>query len=164
MKGLQFWKLFIHKKNHNVFLTHLYGAHSFFIGTNWWPGRNVTSIRIAYAIHLEKFRQIDNEKSPCGQSNIDIDMEGCLQKYKESQLNCSIPWGPRQFQSMEPCKTEEEFEQYRVLEKTTKYLGEPGIYEKTGCKATCDVTRYEMRKRYQIMNFPGTDQVCSIVE
>ena len=156
MKGIRFWIPFIHKKNHNAFLIHLYGADSFFFSTNWWPGKNVTSIRNAYAIHLEKIRQIDSEKSPCDENNRDIDIEGCLQKYMEKQLNCSIPWGPRQFKIIEPCQTEEEFEQYRVLAKTTKYLGEPGIYEKTGCKASCDVTRYEMRKRYKLMNFPGT--------
>ena len=63
---------------------------------------------------------------------------------------------------MEPCKTENEFEQYRTLAKTLKYLGEPGIYEKTGCKSNCDVMRYEMRKRYQLQNYPGTDEVMDI--
>ena len=159
MKDIRFWIPFIHKRNHNAFLVHMYGAHSFFIATNWWPGRKVTSLRNAYAIHLEMFGQINSEKSPCEESNRDIDIEGCLQKYMESQLNCSIPWGPRQFQSMDPCQTEDEFENYIKLAKTTKYLGEPGIYKLTGCQATCNVTRYEMRKRYKLMNFPGTDQV-----
>ena len=161
MKDIKFWIPFIHKKNHNAFLIHLYGAHSFYFETNWWPGRNVTSIRNAYAIHLEKIRQIDSEKSPCEQTNRDIDLEGCLQKYMEGQLNCSIPWGPRKFKNMKikPCQSEKELDQYWELARKTKYLGEPGIYEKTGCRATCDVTRYEMRKRYQTKIFPDKDKV-----
>ena len=162
MKDIQFWIVFIHKKNHNAFHIHLYGADSLFFPTNWWPGKNVTSLRYAYAIHLEKIGQIDREKSPCEPSNREIDLEGCLQKYMESQINCSIPWGPRQFKSMDQCQTEEEFEQYRALAETIKYLGEPGIYEKTGCKSNCDVNIYEMRKRYQLMDFPGTDQVGNV--
>ena len=88
MKGIRFWIPFIYKKNHNAYLIHLYGAYSLFFATNWWPGENVTSIRNAYALHLENIRQIDSEKSPCEESNMDIDMEGCLQKYMESQI-CS---------------------------------------------------------------------------
>ena len=162
MKGIRFWIPFIYKKNHNAYLIHLYGAYSLFFATNWWPDKNVTSIRNAYAIHLEKIRQIHSEKSPCEKSKKDIDMEGCLQQYMESQINCSIPWGPRNFGNMDPCQTEQEFEQYRTLAKTIKYLGEPGIYEKTGCKSNCDVMRYEMKKRYQLQNYPGTDEVRDI--
>ena len=161
-KNIQFWIPFIYKKNHNAYLIHLYGADSFFFATNWWPGKNVTSIRNAYAIHLEKIRQINREESPCEASKRDIDLEGCLQKYMESQINCSIPWGPRNFENMEPCMTETEFEQYETLARTIKYLGEPGIYEKTGCKSNCDVMRYEMKKRYQLRNYPRTDEVRGI--
>ena len=163
MKGIQFWIPFIHKKNHNAFLIHLYGAHSFFFATNWWPGKKVTSIRNAYALHLEKIRQINSEKSPCEESDRDIDLEGCLQKYMEGQINCSIPWGPRQFQGMKPCQTEKEFEQYRELASKIKFLGEPGIYEKTGCKSNCHVMKYEMKKRYQLQNYPGTDEERDIL-
>ena len=161
MKDIRFWIPFVHKKNHNSFLIHNYGAHSFFWATNWWPGKNVTSIRNAYALHLEKVRQINSEKSPCEESDRDIDLEGCLQRYMESQINCSIPWGPRQFEDKKECQTEEEFEQYRALASTLKFQGEPGIYKKTGCQSNCDVTRYEMRKRYQLLNYPHKDQVSN---
>ena len=117
--------------------------------------KNVSSIRNAYALHLEKIRQIDSENSPCEESNREIDIEGCLQMYMESQINCSIPWGPRNFDKMEPCQTENEFEQYRTLAKTIKYLGEPGIYERTGCKSNCNVMRYEMMKRYKLLKYPS---------
>ena len=60
---------------------------------------------------------------------------------------------------IKPCQSEKELDQYWELARKTKYLGEPGIYEKTGCRATCDVTRYEMRKRYQTKIFPGKDKV-----
>ena len=56
---------------------------------------------------------------------------------------------------MKPCQTENEFEQYRTLAKTIKYLGEPGIYERTGCKSNCDVMRYEMMKRYKLLKYPS---------
>ena len=161
MKDIRFWIPFIHKKNHNAFLIHLYGAHSFFWATNWWPGKNVTSIRNAYALHLEKVRQINSEKSPCEESDRDIDLEGCLQRYMESQINCSIPWGPRKFKGKKECQTEEEFEKYRALASTLKFQGEPGIYKKTGCQSNCEVTRYEMRKRYQLLNYPHKDQVSN---
>ena len=159
MKDIRFWIPFIYKRNHNAYLIHLYGAYSLFFATNWWRDKNSTSIRNAYALHLEKIRQINSEKSPCEESNREIDMEGCLQKYMESQINCSIPWGPRNFEKMKLCQTENEFEQYRTLAKNLKYLGEPGIYEKTGCKSNCDLMRYEMKKRYQLQNYPSTDEV-----
>ena len=155
MKDIQFWIPFIYKKNHNAFLIDLYGAYSLFLSTNWSPGKSLPSIRNHYALHLEKIRQIDSERSPCEESNREIDMEGCLQMYMESRINCSIPWGPRNFENMKPCQTENEFEQYRTLAKTIKYLGEPGIYERTGCKSNCDVMRYEMMERYKLLKYPS---------
>ena len=155
MKGIQFWIPFIYKKNHNAFLTRLFGAYSLFLSTNWSPGKSLPSIRNHYAIHLEKIRQINSDRSPCEESGREIDIEGCLQKYMESQLNCSIPWGPRKFKKMEPCHTEDEFQQYRTLSSTIKYLGEPGIYQRTGCKSNCEVIRYEMTKRYKLLKYPS---------
>ena len=157
--GIQFWIPFVYKKDHNAYLIHLYGADSFFFETNWWPGKNVTSIRNAYALHLDKIRQINRDERPCEESNRDIDLEGCLQRYMESQINCSIPWGPRIFKMRDPCKTENQFQQYKTLAKTIKYLGEPGIYKKTGCQSNCEILRYEMRKRYRLKNYPNKEEV-----
>lgn len=114
-------------------------------------------------MQLEKFRHIDSEESPCDETNRNIDLEGCLQNYMESQINCSIPWGPRNFGNMEPCQTKQEFQKYLSLSKTIKYWGERGIYEKTGCESSCIETRYDMKKRYKVMDYSGTDEVCDIM-
>ena len=159
MKGIKYWIAYINKKNHNAFLIHLYGADSQFLVTNWRTGKNVTSIIYAYAMHLDKFRQIDSEKSPCDKSDRIIDLEGCLKKYMEMQINCSLPWGKLNFENFETCQTEDEFQQYCTLAKTVKYWGERGIYEKTGCQSNCYVTRYAMKKRFKLMDNSGTDEV-----
>ena len=159
IKGVKFWIVYINRKNHNAYLIHLYGAFSHFFETNWWPGKNVTSTRCAYELQLQKMRHIDSAESPCDETDRNIDLEGCLQKYIESQINCSIPWGRRQFKKMEPCQTEYEFQQYNDLSTTIKYLGERGIYERTGCKSNCDETRYEMKKRHKVMDYSGTNEV-----
>ena len=114
MKGIKLWNLHLNKKNHTLFMINLYGSFSKYFETNWWPNQTVNSIRNAYSIELEKFRQIDRVKHPCKMSDRNIDMEGCLQKYMEGQLGCRIPWGPRDFGNMDICKSEENFQQYRV--------------------------------------------------
>ena len=159
MKEIKYWIAYINKKNHNAFLIHLYGADSQFLETNWRPGKIVTSIIYAYAMQLDKFRQIDSEKCPCDKSDRNIDLEGCLKKYMEMKINCSLPWGKIHFENAEPCQTEDEFQQYYTLAKTVKYWGERGIYEKTGCQSNCYVTRYAMKKRFKLMDYSGTDEV-----
>ena len=115
MRDIKYWNVFLNKKNHTLFMINLYGSFSKYFETNWWPGQTVNSIRNAYSIELEKFRQIDSVETPCDQNERNIDMEGCLQKYMEGHLGCSIPWGPRDFGKMDTCKSEEKFHQYRVV-------------------------------------------------
>ena len=114
MKDIKLWNVHLNKKNHTLFMINLYGSFSKYFETNWWPGQTVNSIRNAYSIELEKFRQINSEEAPCDKSDRNIDMEGCLQKYMEGQLGCRIPWGPRDFGIMDTCKNEETFQHYRV--------------------------------------------------
>ena len=47
----------------------------------------------------------------------------------------------------------------RTLVKTIKYLGEGGIYKKTGCKSNCEVNRYKLEKRYKLTSYMDTDKV-----
>ena len=161
MKGIKFWIAYIYQKNHNAFLIHLYGADSQFLETRWWPGKTVNSATHAYAMHLEKFVQIDSKTSPCENSERNIDLEGCLQKYMETRINCKLPWGNSNSDYKKPCQTEDEFEQYYTLASTIKFLGEEGIYEKTGCISSCLVMRYAMKKRHELMDYSknATDEV-----
>ena len=48
---------------------------------------------------------------------------------------------------------------YRSLVKMIKYLGERGIYEKTGCKSNCKINRYKLEKRIKLINYTDTNKV-----
>ena len=159
MKEIRYWMAYIYQKNHNAFLIHLYGAYSDFLETDWWPGRSVPAKKFSYEIHLEKFLKINSVESPCYQGNKNIDLEGCLQKYMEMQVNCTLPRGNINSEIADLCKTEDEFQQYHKLAKTVKFWGERRIYEKTGCKSNCHVHKYTMKERYAVKNYSGTDEV-----
>ena len=159
MKGIKFWMPFVYRKKHNVYLIDMYGSHSLFFETNWHPNKSVPSIRNSYALHLVKFKQINSDENPCEESDREIDLEECLQKYIEDQINCTIPWGTSTSQIREPCQTENQFKQYKTLARTIRFLGEPNIYGKTGCRSNCDVMRYKMKKRYQFYNHTSEDEV-----
>ena len=185
LKNIRAWVIFIHKKNHLVLdAEDLYGGYSKYHMTKnnlWSPEAQSVAENLgsdttiahdnqtgftsspktinAYALNLEKFDQLNTEDAPCDESKTDIDLEGCLQKYVENQLSCSIPWGPRNFSDFETCESQEQLMEYYRLMIEIRYLGEKGIYEETGCKSSCLVNDYTLDKRWDFVDESVTDQV-----
>ena len=185
LKNIRAWVIYIHKKNHLLLdAEDLYGGYSKYHITknNMWSreeqsvAENLASNNIndhddkpgytsshktinAYALKLEKFDQLDTEEAPCDESSRDIDLDGCLQQYVENKLSCGIPWGPRNFSKFPTCESEEQLMEYYRIVIETRYLGEKGIFEKTGCKSSCHVNVYKLDKRWHFVDESVKDQV-----
>ena len=187
LTNVRAWIIYIHKKNHLLLdAENLYGGYSKYhmtknnklsheeqsiaenlannnrTSTDDKPGYTSTSSHKtinAYALQLEKFEQLNTEDAPCDESGMDIDLEGCLQQYVENKLSCSIPWGPRNFSNFGTCESEEQLMEYYRLVVQTRYLGEKGIFEETGCKSSCHVNVYNLDRRWHFVDESVKDQV-----
>ena len=134
------WQVIIHERNHYIHkaLDRYGSAYSF---TKLSPN---DSLSIGYEIRKKDVTYLNDPKTPCQSELRTEEMNTCIQRYVENEIECQLPWSNGS-STLPRCVESDQYEKFLKTYSSIAHLNEASISSVTGCLPSCRRNEFEMK-------------------
>ena len=138
-KDLHAWSINLHDRNHMVITeASIYGSKKlgFYFKVPWYNNNNIIMVEVIPTETNYIDREQDHCRSP--REMVEENVWQCLEKYRNSFMNCTLPWLSNNMPQGDPlCQHPEEYEQYLDLEAKLEPMFPSKIQSNAKCNPGC---------------------------